>query len=47
MFSRRWVTFFLVVVIFGVAVDPKGSFNAVAGLPIGFVIFFDILKARH
>jgi aquaporin TIP len=37
------LTFFLVVVIFGVAVDPKGSFNAVAGLPIGFVIFFDIL----
>jgi aquaporin TIP len=37
------LTFFLIVVIFGVAVDPKGSFNAVAGLPIGFVIFFDIL----
>jgi aquaporin Z len=37
------LTFFLVVVIFGVAVDPKGSFNAVAGLPIGFAIFFDIL----
>jgi aquaporin Z len=37
------LTFFLVVVVFGVAVDPKGSFNAVAGLPIGFVIFFDIL----
>ena len=41
--SRLILTFFLVVVIFGVAVDPKGSFNAVAGLPIGFVIFFDIL----
>jgi aquaporin TIP len=37
------LTFFLVIVVFGVAVDGKGSYNAVAGLPIGFVIFFDIL----
>jgi len=37
------LTFFLVFVIFGVAVDPRGSFAAVAGLPIGLTITIDIL----
>lgn len=37
------MTFFLVLVVFGVAVDPKGSFSAVAGLPIGLVITMSIL----
>ena len=36
------MTFFLVFVIFGVAVDPKGTFAAVAGLPIGLTITVDI-----
>lgn len=36
------LTFLLVFVIFGVAVDPRGS-GAVAGLVIGFVIVMDIL----
>jgi glycerol uptake facilitator-like aquaporin len=33
----------LVWVIFGVAVDPRGSFAAVAGLPIGLTITLDIM----
>jgi aquaporin TIP len=37
------LTFFLVWVIFGVAVDPRGSFGAVAGLPIGLTIALDIM----
>ena len=37
------LTFFLVWVIFGVAVDPRGSFAAVAGLPIGLTITLDIM----
>jgi aquaporin Z len=37
------LTFFLVFTVFGVAVDGRGAFKIVAGLPIGFVIFFDIL----
>ena len=37
------LTFFLVFTVFAVAVDGRGSFKIVAGLPIGFVIFFDIL----
>lgn len=32
------MTFFLVLTIFGVAVDPKGTFASIAGLPIGLVI---------
>jgi MIP family channel proteins len=36
------LTFLLVFVIFGVAVDAKGSFAAVAGLPIGLMITADI-----
>jgi aquaporin TIP len=37
------LTFFLVFVIFGVAVDPRGSFAAVAGIPIGLTISLDIM----
>jgi MIP family channel proteins len=37
------LTFFLVWVIFGVAVDPRGSFAAVAGLPIGLTIALGIM----
>jgi len=37
------LTFFLVWVIFGVAVDPRGTFAAVAGLPIGLTIALDIM----
>jgi aquaporin Z len=37
------LTFFLGWVIFAVAVDEHGTFGAVAGLPIGLVITFDVL----
>jgi len=36
-------TFFLVIVIFGAAVDKRGPFNAVAGLAIGLTISIDVL----
>jgi aquaporin Z len=36
------LTFFLVVVIFATAVDPRGSFKQIAGLAIGFTIALDI-----
>ena len=36
-------TFALMIVIMGVAVDSRGTFGAVAGLPIGLVIVGDIL----
>jgi MIP family channel proteins len=37
------LTFFLVLVIFGAAVDQRGPFNAVAGLAIGLTISIDVL----
>jgi aquaporin Z len=37
------LTFFLVLVVFGVAVDPRSSFAAVGGLAIGLTISIDIL----
>jgi len=37
------LTFFLVLTVFGTAVDPKGSWNAIAGFGIGAVLVFDIL----
>ena len=37
------LTFFLVLTVFGTAVDPKGSGNAIAGFGIGTVLVFDIL----
>lgn len=37
------LTFFLVWVVFAVAVDPDGVFNKVAGLPIGFAVIMGVL----
>ena len=37
------LTFFLVLTVFGTAVDAKGSWNAIAGFGIGTVLVFDIL----
>jgi MIP family channel proteins len=37
------LTFFLVLVVFGAAVDTRGPFNAVAGLAIGLTISIDVL----
>jgi MIP family channel proteins len=37
------LTFFLVITIFAVAVDDRGVFKSIAGIPIGFVLGFDIL----
>lgn len=36
-------TFFLVIVVFATAVDPRGAFTVVSGIPIGLVVTFDIL----
>jgi MIP family channel proteins len=37
------LTFFLVITVFATAVDDRGVFRSVAGLPIGLVLTFDIL----
>ena len=37
------LTFFLVWVVFATAVDPRGTFQQIAGLAIGFTISLDIL----
>ena len=37
------LTFFLVWVIFGTAMDPRGAFRQVAGLAIGFTVLLDIM----
>lgn len=37
------LTFFLVLTVFAVAVDDRGVFKSIAGLPIGLVLTFDIL----
>ena len=39
------LTFFLVLTVFATAIDDRGVFSSVAGLPIGFVLAFDILAA--
>ncbi len=39
------VTFLLMIVIMGVAIDSRGTFSAVAGLPIGLTISAGILFA--
>ena len=36
-------TFFLVFVIYGVAVDKRGAFSILAGLPIGLIISIGVL----
>ena len=37
------LTFFLVFVVYGTAIDERGPFSKIAGLPIGLVLTFDIL----
>ncbi len=37
------LTFFLVWVVFATAVDPRGTFSAIAGLGIGLIVTVDIL----
>lgn len=37
------LTFFLVWVVFAIAVDPAGAFGKIAGLAIGFVILMDVM----
>jgi MIP family channel proteins len=37
------LTFFLVITVFAVAIDDRGVFKSIAGLPIGLVLGFDIL----
>jgi aquaporin TIP len=37
------LTFFLVLVVFATAVDPRGTFKSIAGLAIGLTITIDIL----
>jgi aquaporin Z len=39
------LTFFLVWVIFATAVDPRGAFQQISGLAIGFTIAFGVLMA--
>lgn len=36
------LTFFLVIVVFATAVDPRGAFQQISGLAIGFTIALDI-----
>ena len=36
-------TFLLVLVVCATAIDDRGAFSVVSGLPIGFVVLFDIL----
>jgi MIP family channel proteins len=37
------LTFFLVFAVYGTAIDDRGAFSKLAGLPIGLVLTFDIL----
>ncbi len=37
------LTFFLVFVVYGTGIDPKGAFRAVGGLAIGFTVALDIM----
>jgi aquaporin TIP len=37
------LTFFLVWVVFATLADPRGSYTAIAGLAVGFVVAFDTL----
>jgi len=37
------LTFFLVFAVYGTAIDDRGPFSKIAGLPIGLVLTFDIL----
>jgi MIP family channel proteins len=42
-FLEAILTFFLVIAVFGTAVDDRGPFAKTAGLTIGLVLIFDIL----
>lgn len=37
------LTFFLVFIVYGTGIDPRGAFHAVGGLAIGFTVTLDIL----
>jgi len=37
------LTFFLVIAVFGTAIDPRGTFKSIAGFAIGLVLTVDIL----
>ena len=37
------LTFFLVLVVYATAIDPRGAFNKIAGFAIGLVLLFDML----
>jgi aquaporin TIP len=37
------LTFFLVIAVFGTAIDPRGTFKSIAGFGIGLVLTADIL----
>jgi aquaporin Z len=39
------LTFFLVWVVFATAVDPRGTFQQIAGLAIGFTVTVDVLMS--
>jgi aquaporin Z len=43
MLIEALLTFFLVLVVYATAIDPKGAFKQIAGLAIGFVLIFDII----
>lgn len=43
IFAEALMTFLLVFTVYGIAVDPRGSFKALAGFGIGSVILCDIL----
>jgi MIP family channel proteins len=37
------LTFMLVITVYAVAIDDRGTFKSIAGIPIGLVLVFDIL----
>lgn len=37
------LTFFLAFAVYGTGIDPKGAFNAVGGMAIGFTVALDIM----
>lgn len=43
IFAEAIFTFLLVFVVYATAIDPRGTFKAIAGFGIGGVILFDIL----
>jgi aquaporin Z len=43
IFAEVIATFFLILTVYGTAIDPKGSWKAIAGFGIGCTILFDIL----